>query len=396
MLLDLTWLLLLLPAVFGLGWLASRFDLRQWRMENQLSPKPYFKGLNHLLNGQHDQAIDAFVQAVQNDPDTTELHFALGNLFRRRGDLDRAVRVHEHLLSRGDLSIADRERAQMALADDFLGAGLLDRAETALAPLKGTRFEKRAQLALLTVFERSRDWQQADHAAQWLEAHAEGSFASRRAHYLSERAATALRENESLLAQALLLEAIALAPDSARPRIDLAHWYVQAHQPADAWLSLMAVLQLAPSAAPLVAHPLAQLAVETQRIEETQRALESAQSTHRSLDVLEALVELDQKGAPTTTGTAISGHEGDTTLEQRYSSYLEKESSIIAATRWLTRDARLQATVPLPLLHAIDHAARPAMRYRCAACSFEARQHFWQCPGCQAWDSYPARRVEEL
>jgi lipopolysaccharide biosynthesis regulator YciM len=85
------------------GWRRG-FDLRQLRMENRQAPKAYFKGLNFLLNEQQDQAIDAFIEAVQNDPDTSELHFALGNLFRRRGEYERAVRVHEHLLSRGDLS----------------------------------------------------------------------------------------------------------------------------------------------------------------------------------------------------------------------------------------------------------------------------------------------------
>ena len=79
------------------GW-RSRFDLRQWKREQRDSPKAYFKGLNLLLNEQQDKAIDAFIEAVQNDPDTTELHFALGNLFRRRGEFERAVRVHQHLL----------------------------------------------------------------------------------------------------------------------------------------------------------------------------------------------------------------------------------------------------------------------------------------------------------
>ena len=138
---DLSWILLGLPLAFVLGWWASRFDLRQLRLENRQAPKAYFKGLNFLLNEQQDQAIDAFIEAVQNDPDTSELHFALGNLFRRRGEYNRAVRVHEHLLSRGDLSSADRDRAQHALALDFLKAGLLDRAEDALKPLEGTAYE---------------------------------------------------------------------------------------------------------------------------------------------------------------------------------------------------------------------------------------------------------------
>jgi tetratricopeptide (TPR) repeat protein len=105
-----------LPIAFVLGWLASRFDLRQMRLENRQAPKAYFKGLNFLLNEQQDQAIDAFIEAVQNDPDTSELHFALGNLFRRRGEYERAVRVHEHLLSRADISADDRHRAQHGLA----------------------------------------------------------------------------------------------------------------------------------------------------------------------------------------------------------------------------------------------------------------------------------------
>ena len=106
--LDIGWIFLGLPAAFVLGWLASRFDLRQLRMENRSNPKAYFKGLNYLLNEQQDQAIDAFIEAVQRDPDTSELHFALGNLCRRRGECERAVRVHQHLLARAGLSTADR------------------------------------------------------------------------------------------------------------------------------------------------------------------------------------------------------------------------------------------------------------------------------------------------
>src|SRR5574337_1134952 len=134
---DWTWVLVGLPLAFGLGWIASRLDLRQWRRADRESPKPYFKGLSLLLAEQTDKAIDAFIEAVQADPDTSELHFALGNLFRRRGEFERAVRVHQHLLARADLSRDDHERAQHALAQDFLKAGLLDRAEDALHKLDG-------------------------------------------------------------------------------------------------------------------------------------------------------------------------------------------------------------------------------------------------------------------
>ena len=185
---DLSWILLGLPLAFLLGWLASRLDLRQLRFENRRVPKAYFKGLNFLLNEQQDQAIDAFIEAVQSDPDTSELHFALGNLFRRRGEYDRAVRVHEHLLSRGDISQVDRERAQHALALDFLKAGLLDRAEEALARLEATPFEAQARLALLAIYERSRDWPNAAAITQKMHAAQQGDFSTRQAHYLCEQA----------------------------------------------------------------------------------------------------------------------------------------------------------------------------------------------------------------
>src|SRR5213592_2307724 len=143
---DLQWLLLALPVAFALGWLASRLDLRQWKREQRESPKAYYKGLNLLLNEQQDKAIDAFIEAVQQDPDTLDLHFALGNLFRRRGEYERAVRVHEHLLRRADLPKAERDRAQYALAQDFMKAGLFDRAETAYQSLAGSAFDTESRL----------------------------------------------------------------------------------------------------------------------------------------------------------------------------------------------------------------------------------------------------------
>ena len=183
---DLQWLLLGLPLAFAFGWLASRFDLRQWKREQKDSPKAYYKGLNLLLNEQHDKAIDAFIEAVQQDPDTSDLHFALGNLFRRRGEFERAVRVHEHLLNRADLPRSERDRAQDALAHDFMKAGLFDRAESAYLALEGTAFDTEARLALLSLHERSRDWRAAVEVAGKLEHRGTGSFASRISHYWCE------------------------------------------------------------------------------------------------------------------------------------------------------------------------------------------------------------------
>jgi lipopolysaccharide biosynthesis regulator YciM len=153
------------------------------------------------------------------------LHFALGNLFRRRGEYERAVRVHQHLLSRADLTQTDRDRAQYALAQDYLKAGLLDRAEDALTQLEGTAHASQAHLALLGIYERSRDWAKASAVTQKLSDKGQGSFHSRQAHYLCEQAAalTANQDNDQVIA--LLQQAIQVAPQGARARMALAKTY---------------------------------------------------------------------------------------------------------------------------------------------------------------------------
>ena len=381
---DLSFLLLGLPIAFGLGWLASRMDIRQLRLENQQAPKAYFKGLNFLLNEQQDQAIDAFIEAVQNDPDTSELHFALGNLFRRRGEYERAVRVHQHLLSRADLSTDDRHRAQHALALDYLKAGLLDRAEEALRKLEGTRFEEQARLALLANYERSRDWAQAAGVAQRLQASGQGHFATRLAHYLCEQAQTLVQQQQVDEAMALYRRAIDTAPEAARARIALAELQHRQGQTSDAFETLLAALDHAPQAIPLVAPLLARYA---QACRQQTRALETLlalyRGPHPSLDVLDAIVSLQ---APDALESA----------RDWYVQHLEKEPSLVAAAKWIAGEKLEHEQFHPQVQRALDHAVKPLTRYRCAACGFEAKSHFWQCPGCQTWDSYPARRVEEL
>lgn len=382
---NLSWILLGLPLAFGLGWLASRFDLRQIRFENQRAPKAYFKGLNYLLNEQQDQAIDAFIEAVQSDPDTSELHFALGNLFRRRGEYERAVRVHEHLLSRADLSQTDRHRAQHALALDFLKAGLLDRAEAALNKLEGTAFETEARLALLANYERSRDWVLAAEIAHKLERAQQGSFGPRLAHYLCEQAANDLAHKQPDAARARLQEAIATAPEAARARMALAQLQAGAGELAAAQQTLLDAMTHAPTAIPLIASPLAEIALRLGSVTQALVRLQVVYEQSASLDVLEAIVRL----SASTPAASMTDRDW-------YARHLEREPSLVAATRWMAGETFQDEQFHPQVQRALDHAVKPLLRYRCAACGFEATQHFWQCPGCQTWDSYPARRVEEL
>jgi lipopolysaccharide biosynthesis regulator YciM len=389
---DPSWLLISLPIAFVLGWLASRFDIRQLKLENRQAPKAYFRGLNFLLNEQQDQAIDAFIEAVQNDPDTQELHFALGNLFRRRGEYQRAVRVHEHLLGRGDLSRADRERAQHALAQDFLRAGLLDRAEAALQKLEGTRYENEARLALLAIYERSREWTQAADVAQKLDESDQASYSTRRAHHLCEQAAEQAAAGDLAAAGRLLAEAVALAPQAPRPAIDSATLQLRNGEATAAFDTLVALSDTAPLALPLYAQALQQAAVAAHREGEALALLQRRYADSPSIDVLEALMALG--GSPTAAVPVADGRP----LAPRdgYIAHLAQQPSLVAASRWLAGERFEHEQFHPQVQRALDQATRPLMRYRCAACGFEAHQYFWHCPGCQAWDSYPPRRVEEL
>ncbi|MDI1259463.1 lipopolysaccharide assembly protein LapB [Aquabacterium sp.] len=381
---DLQWLLLALPGFFLLGWVASRLDLRQIKREDSASPQAYFKGLNLLLNEQQDKAIDAFIEAVQQDPNTSDLHFALGNLFRRRGEYERAIRVHEHLLARGDLRRDDRERAQHALAQDFLKAGLFDRAEAAFKALEGTAFSTDSRLALLTLHERSRNWHPAIEVARQLEAAGTGSFAQRVAHHWCEVAHEADARGRHDEAEQALVRAREAAPQAARPLVMQGHRLVRQGQHAAAlkvWDELMA---LQPQAFSLVAQDYATNAQASGGVAEALARLEALYKQAPSVDLLAALNRLQDE---------------PTLRRQRLINHLSDQPSLSAA-QGVIRES-LSTGVPLTVIEierlqdALATAAKPLQRYRCAACGFESQHYFWQCPGCHGWDTYPPRRLED-
>ena len=374
--------LLALPVAFGLGWVGSRLDLRQMRRENKESPKAYFKGLNLLLNEQQDKAIDAFIEAVQNDPDTTELHFALGSLFRRRGEFERAVRVHQHLLSRADLGATDRDRAQHELAQDFMKAGLFDRAEQAYKALEGSPFDTEARLALLNLYERSRDWRAAADTAGALERSGIGAFGNRIAHYWCEQTLEADGRGQADEATAALDRARQAAPQAARPLLLAGQRAMKAGRPAEA-LAHWAELRLRDAAIfPLVAIDYAGAAKACGQVEAARSALMQAWEQTPSLDLLRALAKLD---------------EASLADSPRLLTHLQAHPTLSAAQALLARPATAwDEAAATAVRAAVDRAAKPLQRYRCAACGFEAQRYFWQCPGCLGWESFPPRHLEEL
>ena len=389
---DVQWLLIGLPVAFALGWMASRFDLKQLKREREDAPRAYFKGLNLLLNEQQDKAIDAFIEAVQNDPDTTELHFALGNLFRRRGEFERAVRVHQHLLGRSDLKAGDRDRAQRALAQDYMKAGLFDRAEAGWHALEGSSFDGEARLALLSLYERSRDWQSAAKVARQLEAAGTGSFASRIAHYECELAEAADAAGLPHDAEAALQRARLAAPKAPRPALLAGHRLLKAGDAVGAVQAWDALREQNPAAFLLVAPDYARAALAASN-EATANAANATQAAHaalaatlQQLPALELLQALETLEAP-----------DDPARLKRLLALLKLQPNLSGAQRLLALPPEALTPEAWDLLKAaVKRSVGPLQRYRCAACGFEAQHYFWQCPGCLSWDSYPTQKLDAL
>ena len=236
---------------------------------------------------------------------------------------------------------------------------------------------------MLAIYERSRDWPRAATIARQMQDAGQGNFSTRQAHYLCEQAAAQMAVGQTDEARRLLEKAITTAPAAARARIELAALQQTAGDQAAAFQTLRQVADAAPAAMPLAAARLAQAAAACGQVDTALALLDRSYDSAPSLDVLEAMVTLQ---------------EGSQGLQAReaYVRHLEREPSLVAAAKWLAGERLEHEQFHPQVQRALDHAVKPLTRYRCAACGFEAKQHFWQCPGCQTWDSYPARRVDEL
>jgi len=381
------WHLLILPIVFAAGWFARGFEARVRTADHGAGPRSVFRGLNLLLNEQPDKAIDAFIEVVKLDPETIELHYALGNLFRRRGEVDRAVRIHTHLINRADLPAKERSNALAELGQDYLKAGLLDRAEESFIRLLDDRAHRFAALrALLRIYQMEREWLKAIDCARRLEREAGEAHHVSIAHFYCEMADKAITGGDLQDAKRYLDEALIADRGSVRATVlsgDLAARSGQADEAARHWLRLEA---LAPEYLTLVADRLSLAMDAAGRRTEALNLLRRSLLDTPSVDMLEVVFK------------RLADWEGDVAAEALLREELKRHPSLLGFEKLLAlRSAAVKGDPELDLLRNLIHAqTRKLARYRCGKCGFRAREFHWQCPGCTSWDSYPPRRIEEL
>jgi lipopolysaccharide assembly protein B len=383
------WWLLALPLFFGLGWLAARIDIRHLVTESRALPRSYFKGLNFLLNEQPDKAIESFIEVVKVDPETVELHFTLGSLFRRRGEYDRAIRMHQNLVERVDLGAEQQVAALFELAQDYLKAGILDRAEELFTRLENGPHATAARRSLLEIFQQEKDWARAIGMAQRLQDDSGESRAREISQFLCELAATEVTHSRPDAARAHLQAALEANRKSVRASVafgDLERGAGDMEKAIEHW---QRVESQNPAYVALVAQRLLEAYRSVGRLEEGLTLLAGYLERYPSLDLLDTVFQhtLDAKGAEAAY--------------QLVRDELRRNPTLLGLDRLLeaqiVADTHPERRRDLELIRNLVHShTRRLARYRCEECGFKARQFYWHCPACGGWESYPPRRTEEF
>jgi len=374
------WWLLALPLFFTLGWLAARIDIKQLLSESSALPAAYFKGLNFLISDQHDKAIEAFIEAVQANADSLELHFALGSLFRRRGEVDRAIHLHLNLLERKELPQPQKLAIMAELAQDYLKAGLLDRAEELFRSLDDSRYQQPALRALLEIYVREREWERAIEIAMELERVSGVPFRKEIAQYYCEMAVKSILDNDYPTARSKLEKALDANTNCTRANVMLGEMEA-ANDNHEAAISVWKRIEYQqPDYLGLIAAKMLSSYRALGKVNEGMTLLKNYLQTYQTTSLLSVVYEVVLQEEGPENAAILARNE------------LAKKPSL------QTLDQLLQARTLLDKaetqdMHLMQQAVRNAMgnrnAYYCNQCGFRARHYHWQCPACNSWESFP-------
>jgi lipopolysaccharide biosynthesis regulator YciM len=379
-------LFLLLAAA---GWALGRFGERDEHEGG--APPPlnidYLKGLNFLLNEQTDQALEHFLKMVRVDDKTIETHFALGSLFRRRGEVDRAIRIHQNIIARPDLASEQRDQALFSLAKDYLRAGLLDRAEKLFVRLsQGSRYQVEALEQLCRIYEQEHEWQRAIESGQKLEVLSGKSLALQIAHYYCELAEQAAAKKDYSAARAFVKKAQSGRPRTLRGALTRAEI---AQATGDTKTALRLYHRIIDESTYLITEALPKLV--------------DIHGREGSMDELERdLRVMLGKNPQMTTDvayTAIVSNIGNiSVIDECVEYYMLNEPTLteFIDLQRMNRAGKSEREAALAKVRsALSRLAASTPRYKCTECGFSSQRLLWQCPSCKNWETQrPFTRVQ--
>jgi lipopolysaccharide biosynthesis regulator YciM len=374
-------LALLLPLAALSGWYVGRRSSERSRRVgvSELSSS-YFRGLNYLLNEQPDKAIEVFLKLAEFNRDTVETHLALGNLFRRRGEVDRAIRVHQHLIARPNLSNDEKTVALLELGEDYMRAGLLDRAETLFTDLVAMDAHVPSALRhLISIYQHEKDWDKAIDHARRLERITGESEGPIIAQFYCELAEQARAAKNFAAAQSYLDHAFESQPECVRAHIILGHLEAQQGRLEAAAQAFERVATLDVDYVPEILPPLLDCYARLQQMQRAERFLVDIIERSQGVTPVIALAKL----YASTRGEAAAIEFMTRQLRQRPS--VRGLMSLIDASLDKARD---EARENLLILQDLTRKLIEGQAmYRCNKCGFGAKAHHWQCPSCKTWGS---------
>ncbi len=381
------WYLIVIPIVFAAGWFARSFDQK----ENQSASdetKTLYKGVDLLLSNKTDQAIDSFMNLVKIDPDTIEMHFSLGTQFRRRGQFDRAIRIHNHLANRGDLAKNIHARALYELGEDYLKAGLWDRAEAKFKEVAQVESDHRIEAIrrLVFIYESEKEWQKAIDEAVVLEGVSGEMMPGRIGHLNCELAEDAQRKGDLDKANEYVQRALELDPKHKRALILSGDFKARAGDLNGAIEAWVKVGEIDSDYEALVIEKVAGALVATDQLEQTIRYLENIAEKGRNVDELTSAVSM------------LAKIKSPQVAIEYLQNSLRKRPSLLGFLRLLQLNHEME-----PHNKEMDELAKlmkqqvdKVARYQCGKCGFATTKFQWLCPGCRPWDSMPPIRREKI
>ena len=378
---ELLWLLL--PLAAASGWMAGRRNARK-RQVQKSSNTTYYRGLNFLLNEEPDKAIDVFVEMLEVDSETVETHLALGSLFRRRGEVDRAIRIHQNLIARPALNREQRAQALLELGQDYMKAGLYDRAESLFRELRDMRLHVKPALRhLRTIYQQERDWQACLETVEALQPMTEEPLALEKAHYYCELALQAKKEGRTTQAVGYLKKAMASDKNCVRGPHIMAKVEAEQGNTSQAISLLQQSIRLSPQYLPEVLPELV-----------AQYKIQGDMSGLRHL--LERTIENHQGcGADVYLADLLRDEVGDKAAVDYLSSRMHQSPSLQGLIRIIELNARLPEGDVTELLNRLRQSVARLLeerpQYQCSKCGLSTMKLHWQCPSCRSWSTIKRR-----
>ncbi|MCZ0750561.1 lipopolysaccharide assembly protein LapB [Aeromonas enteropelogenes] len=374
-------LFLLLPIAAGYGWYMGRRSVRQdtQKQSNQFS-RQYVAGLNYLLSDESDKAVDLFIQLLEVDSETIETHLSLGNLFRQRGEVDRAIKIHQNLVAR-QLTREQRQLALQELARDFLAAGLLDRAEAIWKELcEDSDFEETALAQLLIIHQQLREWDKAIEVAVRLQQFQGKKLAEPISHFYCEQAENALREGNQGEALAKFKRALGINPACARASLRLAELAMAEGEYERASKELLRVFEQDMDFASEAIPKLLQCYQQQGRSQALIPILEKAVEEHAGVSVTLTLAKL------------VEERDGLSQARELVLRQLRRHPSMKGFYQLvgfqLASAEEGPAKESLELLQQlVGEQIKIKSTHKCRQCGFATHSLFWQCPSCRQWGS---------